>query len=88
MPPQKKFIINFYFSNWQVNADIDGGKATFQTQEGGVYVAVKSNNVGVIIGSVFGVLIVIGIVIGAAFFYFRKNPDKLSGLKRSFQSKV
>ena len=77
------------FATWtRVEAEIEDGKATFQAQHGGVYVAVKHSNAGLIAGAVIGTLILVAVIAGGTFFYLRKNPAALSNMKRSFQSKV
>jgi hypothetical protein len=76
-------------SAWtKVDSDVKGGVASFQTSEGGVYVAVGYKKGGMVAGAVIGALIGVALIAVASFCYFRKNPDSLSGVKRSFAARV
>ena len=55
---------------------------SFETEQGGTYVATGSSNGGKIAGIVIGVLAAVVLVIGAVV-YFRMNPDKLSNLTKT-----
>ncbi|XP_055882280.1 protein DD3-3-like isoform X2 [Biomphalaria glabrata] len=83
------------FSGWsKVNADIGSGVAKLQATRGGVYVARKETNVGMIVGIVIACIVVVAIIV-ASVIYFRRNPKKWQAIgktcraaKRSTQSKV
>jgi len=72
----------------RVDAQISGGTASFDTEEGGVYVAAGHTKAGVIAGAVIGALAVVAIIVIATVLYARKNPEKLSSLRHTFASKV
>ncbi|CAL1539911.1 unnamed protein product [Lymnaea stagnalis] len=83
------------YSGWsKISANIGDGVARVQASSGGVYVARKETNVGMIVGIVVGCVVVIAIIIGSVF-YFRRNPSKWQAVrttcrnaKRSTHSKV
>jgi hypothetical protein len=67
---------NDYFSTWtRVDAQISGKEANFETDMGGVYVAVYSRPVGMIVGVTLAVIAIIVIIAGTVI-YFRRNPEK------------
>ena len=72
----------------RVQAQVENNLATFETGEGGVYVAVGHTKDGVIAGAVVGALLLVAIIVGATVFYCRKNPGKLESVKRTFANKV
>ena len=67
---------------------MEDGRAVFQAQEGGVYVAVKDDNTAVVIGAVVGSLVLIIIIIVGTILYCRRKPDTWRNIKRQFTSKV
>ena len=67
---------------------MEDGRAVFQAQEGGVYVAVKDDNTTVVIGAVVGSLVLIIIIIVGIILYCRHQPDTWRNIKRTFTSKV
>ena len=76
-------------SSWtRVSAQVDSGFANFESEEGGVYVAVGYQKAGVIAGAVIGALLGVALVVVATVFYCRKNPEKLNSFKRSFAARV
>ena len=76
-------------STWtKIDVEVHSGVAKFQTAEGGVFVAIGYKRSGMIAGAVIGALIGVALIAVASFFYFRKNPQPLSGLKRSFANRV
>lgn len=77
------------FATWsKVEAQVEGSVVKFSAEEGGVYVAVGHNSVGLIVGIVVAVLVLIAVLIGGTVFYFKRHPDKASTFMRSFQQKV
>ncbi|XP_061187895.1 protein DD3-3-like [Saccostrea echinata] len=82
-------------ASWtKIPSSVNGGTASFQVDQGGVYVARSHQNLGPIIGiAVAG--IVLALVVVATIVYFRRNPDRFQKLKsgarkaeRSVQNKV
>lgn len=83
------------FRTWyKVDAEISDGVASFQTEQGGAYVARTVPNHAAIAGIVVGVVVLVCIIVGTAC-YFKHKPEKwtrlrtaCSGAKRSLQNKV
>lgn len=85
------------FATWIEVKDvsISDGKATFQAQHGGVYVArTDKDNVGMIVGITIACVVVVAVIVGAVV-YFRRHPAKWQAVRstcrnaeRSFHSKV
>jgi len=71
-----------------VQAQIQNDVATFETNEGGVYVAVGHTKEGVIAGAVVGSLLLVAIVVVAVVLYVRKHSQKFDSVRRNFQHKV
>ena len=77
------------FATWtKMDAIIEGNIATFQAEEGGVYVGRSHTNVGLIVGITVGTLLLVGVIVGATMFYHKRNPQAFSGVARSFTAKV
>lgn len=77
------------FSSWvPVDAKIEDKTASFQTQDGGVFVAVVHKKSGAIIGGVIGGVVLLAIIIIAIVVFTRKNPNTLSTMTRSLQKRV
>ncbi|KAK7102363.1 protein DD3-3-like [Littorina saxatilis] len=85
------------FATWvQVTGvQINDGVASFQAQQGGVYVArTKEKNVGLIVGITILCIVIIAVIVGGVI-YFKRHPGKWLAVKtscrnagRSMQSKV
>lgn len=78
----------------KVPSSVSGSTASFQVDQGGVYVARSHQNLGPIIGIVAACVVVLLVVI-ASVMYFKRNPSSFEKLKsgarkaeRSVQNKV
>jgi hypothetical protein len=78
----------------QIPASVNGGTASFQASQGGVYVARSHTQVGPIIGIVVGCVVLLVVVV-AVIVYFKRNPERFEKLRsgarkaeRSVQNKV
>ena len=79
----------------QVDAELNGGYASFQIQEGGVFVArTGGKDIGMIVGVTILCLALLAIVIGTVV-YFKRHPGKWTAVstscrnaERSLHSKV
>lgn len=78
----------------KIPSSVSSGTASFQVNQGGVYVARSHQNLGPIIGIVAACVVVVLVVI-ASVVYFKRNPNSFEKLKsgarkaeRSVQNKV
>ena len=64
------------FATWtNVDSDINDGVARLQLDKGGVYVARRRTNVGLIVGLTVSAIAVVAIIVGGVV-YFRRHPRK------------
>ncbi|KAH9496344.1 Protein DD3-3 [Bulinus truncatus] len=76
------------YSGWsKVDADIGGGIARVQAQRGGIYVARKETNVGMIVGIVIACLVLVAVIV-ASVIYFRRNPRKWQAIEATYEISV
>uniref|UniRef100_A0A0B7ALW1 Protein DD3-3 n=3 Tax=Arion vulgaris TaxID=1028688 RepID=A0A0B7ALW1_9EUPU len=72
---------NIDYTVWsKVEARIQDGRATVQARSGGVWVARRQTNIGMIVGIVVACVAVVAIVLGT-IFYFRHNPTKWQAVR-------
>lgn len=69
------------FSVWsKVEARIQDGRATVQARTGGVWVARRHTNIGMIVGIVVACVVVVAVITGTVI-YFTRNPTKWQAVK-------
>merc|ERR1719494_579891 len=70
-------------ATWEeMDADISDGVASFQTDQGGLYVARKHTSYGTVAGIIIACLILV-VVVGGSVIYFRRYPDKWQRIRTS-----
>ena len=71
-----------------MDSDVSDGFASFNIERGGIFIAITHRHPGHTVGIVFGILALLIVLAGAAWLYYRRNPNIINVIRRSLHHRV